>query len=344
MQFIYTTKHVSTPEEYIDALLQGYRVIELPKSQRPALLQLLRERWQENDALTVEYARQLVSTGGEEEKHRAFEVLQPLLKGGFAPALTILAWLYAKGWDGGEKSLEKAAEWYERAAEGGDAVAQCNIGVYYEKGSGVPQSFEKAAEWYERSAQQGDAKAQCNLGACYRYGRGVPQSYEKAAEWYRRSAEQGFAAAQGNLAACYLFARGVPRSYEQAIFWYEKGAEQGDVRSQCSLGDCYKRGTGVEKSPEKAIYWYQKAAEQGEAYAQYGIGFYYEQGKHLPKSYEKAIEWYEKAAEQGYVPAISRLKAIRENQCPRCGTYFSIFSPEDSMDGDRVCRTCGKRM
>jgi TPR repeat protein len=40
-------------------------------------------------------------------------------------------------------------------AEQGDRIAQCNIGVLYEAGIGVPQDFKKAANWYRKSAEQG---------------------------------------------------------------------------------------------------------------------------------------------------------------------------------------------
>ena len=59
------------------------------------------------------------------------------------------------------------------------------------QGGGVAQSYEKAAKWYQKAADQGVAKAQYNLGNCYRLGQGVAQSYEKAAKWYQKAADQG---------------------------------------------------------------------------------------------------------------------------------------------------------
>ncbi len=37
-------------------------------------------------------------------------------------------------------------------------------GVCYAKGEGVVQDWKKAVEWYQRAADQGHALAQCNLG------------------------------------------------------------------------------------------------------------------------------------------------------------------------------------
>ncbi len=51
--------------------------------------------------------------------------------------------------------------------------------------------YTKAVEYYQKSAEQGDAMAQNNLGVCYDKGDGVPQSYIEAVKWYRKAAEQG---------------------------------------------------------------------------------------------------------------------------------------------------------
>ncbi|WP_010606691.1 tetratricopeptide repeat protein, partial [Pseudoalteromonas maricaloris] len=76
-------------------------------------------------------------------------------------------------------------------AQSGDADAQCNLGVMYEKGKGVAQSDEKAVEYYRLAAEQGNARGQCYLGVMYRQGKGVAQSDEKAVEYFQLAAEQG---------------------------------------------------------------------------------------------------------------------------------------------------------
>ena len=56
--------------------------------------------------------------------------------------------------------------WYRKAAEQGLARAQCNLGICYDDGTGVPQDTAQAAAWYRKAAEQGLARAQCNLGYC----------------------------------------------------------------------------------------------------------------------------------------------------------------------------------
>ncbi|HDR2334007.1 TPA: SAM-dependent methyltransferase, partial [Enterobacter kobei] len=64
---------------------------------------------------------------------------------------------------------------YRKAAEQGDAGAQCNLGLMYANGQGVVQDDQQAAAWFRKAAEQGYADAQCNLGVMYAEGRGVPQ-------------------------------------------------------------------------------------------------------------------------------------------------------------------------
>ena len=82
-----------------------------------------------------------------------------------------------------------------QAAEQGNAKAQYNLGVMYDKGLGVRQDYAQAVQWYRRAAEQGHAQAQVLLGVMYENGQGVRQDYAQAAQWYRRAKEQGAAEA-----------------------------------------------------------------------------------------------------------------------------------------------------
>jgi TPR repeat protein len=59
---------------------------------------------------------------------------------------------------------QKAREWYEKAAEQGNADAQCSLGQMYYEGIVVKRDYQKAREWWEKAAEQGDSKAQQRLG------------------------------------------------------------------------------------------------------------------------------------------------------------------------------------
>ena len=52
---------------------------------------------------------------------------------------------------------------------------------------GVAKDDAKAAEWYLRAAEQGDAHARRRLTRLYAAGNGVPRDYLKAVYWLARS-------------------------------------------------------------------------------------------------------------------------------------------------------------
>ena len=57
-----------------------------------------------------------------------------------------------------------------KKAKAGDHDAQYNLGIMYAEGQGVPQDYKKAAEWFTRAADQGEALAQTSLGVMYDKG------------------------------------------------------------------------------------------------------------------------------------------------------------------------------
>ncbi len=147
---------------------------------------------------------------------------------GFTLGLTAPAWA---GWDEATAAYQRGdyatalREWRPLAKQG-DADAQYNLGIMYERGQGVPQDDAEAVKWYCKAAEQGYASAQFNLGNMYGEGQGVPQDYAEAVKWYRRAAEQGNAGGQNNLGFMYSKGQGVPQDYAQAHMWYNLAASR----------------------------------------------------------------------------------------------------------------------
>ena len=112
-------------------------------------------------------------------------------------------------------------------AEQGNAAAQGNLGVMYEKGQGVPRDDKTAVKWSRLAAKQGNAAAQGNLGVMYEKGQGVPQDDKTAVKWYRLAAEQGLSSAQYKLFVMLANGRGIPKDYIRAYMWASIAASSG---------------------------------------------------------------------------------------------------------------------
>ena len=83
-------------------------------------------------------------------------------------------------------------------ASNGDKEAQCAMGDYF----AMPEVFnlDKAMEWYSKAAGRGHAKAQFFMGQASFTGIGMPQDFKKAESWLKKAAEQGYTEAEKALA------------------------------------------------------------------------------------------------------------------------------------------------
>lgn len=105
-------------------------------------------------------------------------------------------------------------------AQGGDAEAQCWVGLVYGEGRLVPKDEEGAARWFLKSAEQGYAPAQRFYGLMS--ARVNPSVGEG---WMTRAAEQGDAEAQFWLGVAYDQNWFGTTDVKEAVKWYQKAAE-----------------------------------------------------------------------------------------------------------------------
>jgi len=212
----------------------------------------------------------------------------------------------------GRKAYAEAFELARPAAEGGDRDAQFSLGWLYYGGQGTDRDEEKAAAWFQKAAEQDHLFAQLNLGTMYETGIGVGQSDEQALKWYRKAADQGNAEAQNNVGIAYAAGRGTGRDDFAAVLWYEKAAKQRFAKAQKNLGDMYATGRGVRQDEQEALKLYYQAADQNHSGAEFNIGYWYENGLGgQRREYQKAAQWYARAAEHGSKQAQERLDMLR---------------------------------
>lgn len=101
------------------------------------------------------------------------------------------------------KNIREAVAWTRKAADGGLAAAQCQMGLFYMNGLGVEQDDDKAVEWLDKAAAQDHAQAQYNLGIYYAKF-SDKESQRLALKWLNDAVKQDYADAEYNLAKLYL--------------------------------------------------------------------------------------------------------------------------------------------
>ena len=119
--------------------------------------------------------------------HRIVRILLILLALS-SGATAALADDYADGflaaYDGDYKAAY--AKWHD-LAEHGDANAQFNLGMMYHSGLQVAFDEHKAVYWYQRAAEGGNRLAQEYMAIGYQEGWfGLPQDEAKSHYWYQR--------------------------------------------------------------------------------------------------------------------------------------------------------------
>jgi localization factor PodJL len=153
------------------------------------------------------------------------------------------------------------------AAAQGDPSAQYEVAVRLAQGKGdTDQDLKEAAQWYQRAATSGFAMAQFRLGTLYERGVGVTTDGARAQVWYGRAAEQGNVKAMHNLAVLIAAGSGKP-DYAAAARWFTEAAERGLSDSQYNLAMLYENGLGVGKDAKTAYKWLLLAAKSNDAEA-----------------------------------------------------------------------------
>lgn len=92
----------------------------------------------------------------------------------------------------------------ERRATKGEADAQLEYAIRFDKGRGVEQSREQAMKWFKKSAEGGNADAQTALGTLYLTGENIPQHFRLGKMWLSRAVFAGHALGNYNMGFCKL--------------------------------------------------------------------------------------------------------------------------------------------
>ena len=127
------------------------------------------------------------------------------------------------------KDPAKAALWFRKAAEGGDAEAQLLLARILLNGQSLPRDPEGALRWAKAAANQGLPDAMVLTGDLLR-----PGDAAAAGSWYQR-----------------------------ALAGYRQQIQSGDADACLSYGLMYATGKGIEKDLVEGVAWMLVAQRQG---------------------------------------------------------------------------------
>jgi TPR repeat protein len=116
---------------------------------------------------------------------------------------------YSESADASEEDLKLAARLFQRSCALGHGPACNNLGLAYERASGVTQDYERAMRAFERACSLDFAEGCSNQGTLYEHGRGVTANLGDAQRLYNLACRRGSALGCSNLGVLYAKGRGV---------------------------------------------------------------------------------------------------------------------------------------
>lgn len=236
-----------------------------------------------------------------------------LEKRGLARDYANIAWAYHYG-KGVEIDLQKAKEYYEKAAHKGYTSAYYNLAWLYYKDDTyehklIELNYEKAKEYLELGAQQGNYACINLLGVFYKKGYAGQKDIQKAISLFKRVYKYD-KYASFHLGEYYKD----KKEYKKALKYYEVSSRNGSSASNIELGILYEKGLIGKKDVKTALKYYEKAFRNNSDKTQkdiaaYNIGLIYQYGKgEIKKDLKKAKAYFEIS---NYKKAKTQLRLIK---------------------------------
>ncbi|MBC3861750.1 sel1 repeat family protein [Undibacterium jejuense] len=141
----------------------------------------------------------------------------------------------------------------------GNAIAQRELAITL---AANKDKQKEAADWFKKAAEGGDAGAQFFYAeANYKSKLGLKQNYTEAWKWYAGASRQNNDKASFMLSRMCKYGEGVPLNLEQSIHWLQVASEQGNAQAMFLLSNAYTRGEGITKDPALAHHWLELSAK-----------------------------------------------------------------------------------
>jgi len=157
------------------------------------------------------------------------------------------------------RSSLNAIDYFRRSADLGFAPAQVVLGYFYDTGHVLTADPHEALEWYKKAAQQDDPLAQWLVGRMIYADLAPPRDLNEAQKWLEKSSstENPFAE---YLLGRILFERS---DYARSAHQFQQAAQQGLPQAQRSLAQLFRDGRGVAQDYFEAYLWLLMSYDAG---------------------------------------------------------------------------------
>ncbi len=217
-----------------------------------------------------------------------------------------------------QSSINETLKQIEALAKGGDKDALFAMGLFSQQ-SKEQGAVEKAMEYYDKAAAKGQLQATNNLGFLIAGTSKDPEKQKLGIAMIKKAADAGNNPARRNMAQIYLQGLGGEgRDVDAAEKLLTMAANEKDADAAFALSQFYMGQGGKEKQNDESGWkWLTTAAEGGNANALDTLGTLYFQGgkvgaKSIDKDEKKAVEKFERLAEDKNPVGLRKMATLWE--------------------------------
>ncbi|AIK96679.1 tetratricopeptide repeat protein [Candidatus Odyssella acanthamoebae] len=184
---------------------------------------------------------------------------------GNGEAVSYLALAYWHGF-GGEKDINAAIKWLDKAVELDHAMGLCVYGTLLRSKKDIEADYPRAKQYFERAVAKECAYAMTQLGIMHQFGEGCEKNVTEAIRLYRQAitTEADQDQAMLNLGMLYFEGTEVAQDIEAAQYYLGLSADLGDRDAQRVMGTALVKGESLEKRTYAGLTYLAKAAAQGD--------------------------------------------------------------------------------
>lgn len=152
---------------------------------------------------------------------------------------------------------------YKLAKDFNDPTTWYLVGRKFYLGDEFPMDKEKAAMWFQKAANAGHTKAQWYLGRMYVSGEGIGKNITQAIKYLKQANDSGLEDASYDLGLVYLNEFGSKPDINSAVKWLTLAAQQENAKAAFLLGKLAVDGRIPKYSDTDTEKWLRLAMELG---------------------------------------------------------------------------------
>lgn len=221
-----------------------------------------------------------------------------------------------------------------------DANDYYRMGLDALTGEGNKRQVDKAAEYFQKAAEMNHGKAQYQLAKLYQQGIGVKQDDNLHKLWLEKAARAGVNSAKRDLNASKKDAEIPSPGQAQSALTLTLTNEKGSSANELYIkGLNYLTGTDVPKDPVKAADLFLKAADLNHPRSQYQLGLMYVDGIGLERDTDEARQWLSKAADAGLADARDVLNNLQPRNTSDVETVSDVKTVTVATAADTIVQS-----